>query len=72
MNWKLWAKGILGAFIGGAANGITAMIVDPQQFNFGEGWKKLGTMALVSAIVSTAMYLKASPLPNGVPSGSKT
>ena len=63
MKWQNWLKGLISAVIGGAANSITVMIVDPIAFNLGEGAGKLGTVALVSAIVSAAMYLKSSPLP---------
>lgn len=65
MNWNKWLKGLVSAVIGGAANAITVMIVDPQAFNLQEGAGKLGTVALVSAIVAAAMYLKQSPLPGG-------
>ena len=62
---KQWAKGLLSAIIGGAANSITVMIVDPIAFNLDEGFHKLTTVTIVSAIVSAAMYLKQSPLPGG-------
>lgn len=65
MNSKLWLKGLISAVIGGAANSICLMIADPLTFNLGEGLGKLETVAIVSAIVSAAMYLKQSPLPNG-------
>ena len=64
-----WLKGLLSAIIGGAANAITVMVVDPTNFNLNEGLAKLGTVALVSAIVAAAMYLKQSPLPGA---GAKT
>lgn len=64
MNWQKWFKGLVSAIIGGAANSITVMIVEPTEFNFEEGLGKLGAVALVSAIVAAAMYLKQSPLPN--------
>ena len=63
MRWQKWLKGLVSAVIGGAANAITVMIVDPTQFNLGDGAAKLGTVALVSAIVAAAMYLKQSPIP---------
>lgn len=63
MNWQNWLKGLLSAIIGGAANAVTTMIVAPDAFNLQEGIHKLGTVALVSAIVSAAMYLKSSPIP---------
>jgi hypothetical protein len=58
-----WLKGLLSAIIGGAANSVTVMIVDPMAFNLDTGLHKLGTVALVSAILSAAMYLKQSPVP---------
>lgn len=64
MNWQNWFKGLISAIIGGAANAITVMIVDPVAFNLQEGAGKLGTVALVSALVAAAMYLKQSPLPS--------
>lgn len=66
-NWKLWLKGLISAVIGGAANAVTVMIVDPVAFNLQAGAAKLGWVALVSAIVAAALYLKQSPLPNGTP-----
>ncbi|OGP82231.1 MAG: hypothetical protein A2Z08_07990 [Deltaproteobacteria bacterium RBG_16_54_11] len=65
MNLKNWLKGFLSAVIGAAANGVTVMIVDPVGFNLAEGFTKVMAVALVSAIVAAAMYLKQSPLPNG-------
>ena len=66
--WRImmnWFKGLLSAIIGGAANAVTIMIVDPVNFNFQEGKTQLATIAFVSALVSAAMYLKQSPLPGG-------
>jgi len=64
MNWKLWLKGLASAVIGGAASAVTVTIVDPTNFNLNEGLQKLGTVALVNAIIAAALYLKQSPLPN--------
>lgn len=58
-----WLKGLVGALIGGAANSITVMVVDPVNFNLEGGIKKLGVIAAVGAIMSAAMYLKQSPVP---------
>ena len=63
MSWQNWLKGLLSAIIGGASNSVTTMIVAPESFNLQEGIGKLGTVALVSALVSAAMYLKSSPIP---------
>ena len=64
MNWTKWIKGLVSAIIGGAANGITVMIVEPTEFNLSEGISKLGIVCLVSAIVAAAMYLKQAPIPS--------
>ena len=62
---RVWLYGIIGAFIGGLANGITLTILDPLQFNlFQGGAAKLGTACIVSGLVSFALYVKAHPLPN--------
>jgi hypothetical protein len=61
--WQTWLKGLVSAVIGGAANSVTVMVVSPQDFNLQEGAGKLATVALVSAIVACALYLKESPLP---------
>ena len=64
MNWKKWLKGLISAVIGGAANSITVMIVDPVAFNLQEGAGKLGWVALAGAVIAAAMFLKQSPIPN--------
>jgi len=61
-TFLIWVKGLLSAIIGGAANGITLMLIDPLNYNLSEGLGKLGTVALVSAIISAAMYLSKSPI----------
>lgn len=63
MDWKTWFKGLVSAAIGGAANAVTVIVIDPVQFNFQDGLGKLGAVAIVSAIVAAALYLKKSPLP---------
>ena len=70
MNWKTWLKGLVSAIIGGAANSITVMAIDPKQFNLTDGLTKLGTVAAISSVVSAAMYLKSSPLPGSNCNGS--
>jgi hypothetical protein len=65
MNWQVWLKGLVSAVVGGAANAVILMVADPLTFNLAEGLPKLEMVAIVSALVSAAMYLKQSPLPNG-------
>ena len=59
----LWLKGVFAAAIGGAATSVGVMIADPVTFNTGDGLERVGVVAGVSAFVSVAAYLKASPLP---------
>jgi len=59
-NWRLWIKGLSAAAIGGAANSISVYIVDPVNFS---DFSKLAKVALLSAILGAAFYLKQSPIP---------
>jgi len=59
-KWEIWAKGLLAALIGGAANAVTAVAVDPMHFGFNLITLKL---AGAGAVVSALMYLKQSPVP---------
>lgn len=65
MDWRLWLKGLIAAVISSAANSISVLVADPQHFNPGAagGMRNLGIVALVSAIVGAALYLKQSPMP---------
>lgn len=64
-GWEKWVKGLAAAAIGGAANGVIVMGIEPATFNIGEGIGNLGTFVLLSGLVAAAMYLKQSPLPGG-------
>ena len=63
MDWKLWLKGLLAAVIGGSANSVLLVIVDPTTYNLTEGLYSLIKVIATTAIVSAAMYLKQSPIP---------
>lgn len=65
MSWRIWLKGLLAAVISSAANSISVLIADPKHFNptAAGGFRNLGVVALVSAIVGGALYLKQSPVP---------
>lgn len=58
-----WAKGLVSAAIGAAANTVTVMIVAPETFNLEEGLSKVMSVAAIAALVAVANYLKQSPLP---------
>ena len=59
----LWLQGVVAALIGGAANAIAVIVVDPEHFNFAEGLPMLGKVAAIGAALAVAAYLKRSPLP---------
>lgn len=67
MTFKQWLHGLGAAIIGGAASAVTVVIVAPDQFNIYDpaALDRLGSVILVSALVSAALYLKQSPLPPG-------
>ena len=62
-NIRVWLEGLLAALIGGAANAVTVIVVDPLNFNLGEGLPKLLQVVAVGAIVAAAAFLKQSPIP---------
>ena len=59
-NSRLWLHGLAAAAISGAANAISVYVVDPVHFS---DFTKLGKVALISAILGAAFYLKKSPVP---------
>jgi hypothetical protein len=64
MNWRLWGRGLIAAIFSTVANSVTVIVVDPTTFNlFQGGAAKLGQVALVSALVGAALYLKEHPDP---------
>lgn len=65
MKWKLWLKGLAAAIISSTANSVSVLVADPRHFDPGVtgGFKNLGIVGLVSAIVGAALYLKQSPVP---------
>lgn len=62
-NWRVWLRGAIAAAVGGGANGITVMVIKPEDFNFTVGWSALWQFTAISAVVSLALYLKQSPVP---------
>ena len=57
-DWRIWAKGLLAAFVSAAATAASGAAV--TKFSDLSG---IGVMALVAGIAGTALYLKESPLP---------
>lgn len=62
-TFEPWIKGLIAAFIGGAATSVTNVMVAPDTFNFHYGFTKLWQSALASGVFSICFYLKQSPVP---------
>ena len=60
---NIWLHGLLAAFIGGAVNSLSVILVDPVGFNFSTGLRKLASVAGAGALIGVIGYLKKSPLP---------
>lgn len=61
---EVWAKGLLAAVVHAAATSVSALIVTPDSFDHSAaGWTHLAIIALVSAVLGAAGYLKQSPIP---------
>jgi hypothetical protein len=64
LDWKVWAKGVAAALIGGGASAVAAAITAPGIANGSrESWMVLLRMSAVAAVLNAAAYLKKSPLP---------
>ena len=68
---RVWLEGLVAALIGGAANAVTVIVVDPLNFNLGEGLPKLLQVVAVGAIVAAAAFLKQSPIPKAEKEGTE-
>lgn len=62
MNVKKWIMGLFSAIIGGAANCVTVMILDPVAFNVKDGLNNVLIASGVSALVAGAAYIKQHPI----------
>jgi hypothetical protein len=62
---RIWFKGLAAATISSATNSVSVLIADPSHFkpDGAAGFKNLAVVALMSAIVGAALYLKQSPIP---------
>lgn len=69
-DWRTWLRGLAAAAIGGAANAVTLLVVDPTSFNFDSGFDRLWKVSAVSAILNAAFYLKQSPIPTRLEDGA--
>lgn len=60
-----WLIGLIGGIVSAAANCFTVIVVDPLTFNVNTigGWKHLGALVIVSALVGAGLFLKQNPTP---------
>lgn len=63
-NIEHWLHGLGAAFIGGSASMVSVVVVSPDTFNLGSGWRNLVEVCIVNGIITAAAYLKTSPLPS--------
>lgn len=68
---RIWIEGLVAALIGGAANAVTVIVVDPLNFNLGEGLGKLLQVVAVGGLVAVAAFLKQSPIPKAEQEGTE-
>ncbi len=69
---QVWLRGLLAAFISGAANGVVsgfaAIGIDPEHFNLvaglGDTLKISVVAGVFNAFLGLAMFLRQSPLPD--------
>lgn len=62
-QWRRWIHGLVAAVLGGAANALGAVVIEPQSFNFRDQLTSLLGMAGWSAIISLFLYFKTAPPP---------
>ncbi len=63
-SWKIWAKGMAAALIGGGASAVAAAVTEPGVARgVRASWVLLLRMSAVAAVINVAAYLKKSPLP---------
>ena len=62
LAWGKWIRSAIAAVVGGTANSVVAMVVDPVAFNLND-LPKLGKLAAGAALISLAFYLKQAPVP---------
>lgn len=77
---RMWLSGLVAAAISGAAggvlNGLAAVGLKPDVFNFERGvfdlLKLAAAGAVITALMGVAMYLQKSPLPEDAIAGGDT
>jgi hypothetical protein len=57
-----WLKGLIAAIISGVSGAVLVVIGDAATGTTLD-WKRVGTVAVIAAVVGAAGYLKQSPIP---------
>lgn len=61
---RAWGHGLAAAFISGLSDAFLLHLTDPEVFNRSlEGMKATLAFCILKAMLSVALYLKKSPLP---------
>ena len=63
---EAWAKGLAAAVISGISGAILVAVGDAAT-GTALDWRRLGTVAIIAAIIGAAGYLKQSPIPPSDP-----
>lgn len=57
-----WLKGLIAAVISGVSGAVLVAVGDAAT-GVALDWRRLGTVAIIAAIIGAAGYLKQSPIP---------
>lgn len=63
MTWRQFGLGLIDAAINSAASSCVVVIVDPNDFNFGDGLWNLCRVFSAGAILGALLWLKNHRLP---------
>lgn len=61
-----WLKGLIAAVISGVSGAVLVAVGDAAT-GTALDWKRLGTVAVIAALIGAAGYLKQSPIPPAAP-----
>ena len=62
LQLKKWIIGALNAALAGASGGVLMVLIDPHDFNFETGYKKLLSVMGAFALVAVAGYIQKHPI----------
>lgn len=59
---QTWLKGLIASIISGVSGAVLVAVGDAAT-GTSLDWKRIGTVAVIAAIIGAAGYLKQSPIP---------